>query len=72
MWHQPGMTVSKLAAVAQAAGSRLILSSDAGQPDSPPPPEALQQLVDGLKGAGLDAGWIDAAASTVPRELVLM
>jgi hypothetical protein len=71
MWHQPGMTVSKLAAVAQAAGSHLILSSDAGQPDSPPPPEALHQLVGALKGVGLDASWIDAAASTVPHELVL-
>ncbi|GAB3033646.1 DUF6282 family protein [Parafrigoribacterium mesophilum] len=71
MWHQPGMTVTKLVAVAKAAGPLLILSSDAGQPDSPPPPEALHQLVEALKGAGLDAGWIDAAASTVPRALVL-
>jgi hypothetical protein len=72
LWHQPGMTVARLAAVARAAGSHLILSSDAGQPDSPQPPVALHRLVDALIGEGLDRGWIEAAADTIPRELVLI
>lgn len=71
LWHQPGMTATKLAAVARAAGPKLILSSDAGQPDSPQPPVALHRLVDALKGQELDPAWLDAAADTVPRELVL-
>lgn len=71
LWHQPGMTIAKLRAVARAAGSHLVLSSDAGQPDSPQPPVALHRLVDALQSEGLDPGWIDAAAGTIPRELVL-
>lgn len=71
LWHQPGMTAAKLADVARAAGQKLILSSDAGQPDSPPPPVALRRLTDALKSERLDHAWIDAAADTVPRELVL-
>ncbi len=71
LWHQPNMTAAKLADVARAAGRKLILSSDAGQPDSPLPPVALHRLADALKNEGLDGVWIDAAADTVPRELVL-
>jgi hypothetical protein len=67
--HQPGCTPEQLAAVARAAGDRLVLSSDAGQQDSPRPPEALQLLVDTLADQGLDRGWLQAAASTVPEEL---
>src|SRR5699024_1000219 len=33
--HQQNCTPELLAAVAEAAGDRLVLSSDAGQPDSP-------------------------------------
>lgn len=68
--HQPGCTARMLAEIARAAGDRLVLSSDAGQPDSPPPPEALHRLVDALAGQGLDPGHLDAAASSVPAELV--
>ncbi|MEC5181888.1 DUF6282 family protein [Arthrobacter sp. CG_A4] len=71
LWHQPGMTPARLAQVARAAGDRLILASDAGQPDSPQPPEALLQLVAALSREGLAAGWLAAAASEIPRKLVL-
>jgi Family of unknown function (DUF6282) len=71
LWHQPGMTDARLAEVARAAGDRLVLASDAGQPDSPPPPHALAELVDRMKRQGLDHGWIDAAASDIPRSLVM-
>jgi len=69
--HQPGCTAPMLAEVARAAGRRLVLSSDAGQPDSPPPPEALSRLVDELEAQGIDRGLLEAAASTVPAELIL-
>lgn len=71
LWHQPGMTPARLAQIARAAGDRLILASDAGQPDSPQPPEALLELASTLHGEGLDAGWLAGAASEVPRKLVL-
>jgi hypothetical protein len=69
--HQPGCDVAMLVEVARAAGRRLVLSSDAGQPDSPPPPEALRQLVDTLAVAGVDRGLLEDAASNVPAELFL-
>lgn len=69
--HQPGMTASRLAAVARAAGSRLVLASDAGQPDSPEPPLALEQLIAVLSAEGLDPGWLRDAASDTPMKLVL-
>ncbi|MDQ0867269.1 DUF6282 family protein [Arthrobacter globiformis] len=71
LWHQPGMSAARLAQVALAAGDRLVLASDAGQPDSPQPPEALRQLVSALHGEGLDKGWLADAASEIPRKLVL-
>lgn len=67
--HQPGCTPAMLARVAEAAGDRLVLSSDAGQPDSPSPPEALLHLIDTLAREGLDRTWLEAAASTVPASL---
>jgi Family of unknown function (DUF6282) len=67
--HQPGCSPAMLARVAEAAGDRLVLSSDAGQPDSPPPPEALLLLIDVLAAEGLDRGRLEAAASTVPESL---
>jgi hypothetical protein len=71
LWHQPGMTAARLAAVARVAGPRLVLASDAGQPDSPEPPAALGQLIDTLSEEGLDSGWLRAAADEIPRRLVL-
>jgi hypothetical protein len=70
LFHQPGMTAARLAAVAQAAGPRLVLASDAGQPDSPEPPSALEQLIAALAAEGLDTGWLRDAAGDTPRELV--
>lgn len=43
-----------------------------GQPDSPPPPEALRHLVEALAGAGLDRAALDAAADAIPRKLVFL
>ena len=67
--HQPGCTPTMLARVAEAAGARLILSSDGGQPDSPSPPEALLLLIDTLVNEGLDRKWLEAAASITPTAL---
>jgi len=67
--HQPGCTSAMLARVAEAAGERLVLSSDAGQPDSPLPPEALMLLIDTLAAEGLDRRLLEAAASSTPTAL---
>lgn len=67
--HQPGCTPAFLGRIAEAAGRRLVLSSDAGQPTSPTPPEALAQLVDVLAAEGLDRGWLEAAARDTPLGL---
>ncbi|GAB4100736.1 DUF6282 family protein [Sinomonas halotolerans] len=69
--HQPGMTAARLAEVARAAGERLVLASDAGQPTSPEPPQALENLIAALGDEGLDAGWLRGAAGETPRRLVL-
>lgn len=69
--HQPGCDAARLAEVARAAGERLVLSSDAGQPDSPSPPQALARLVDELAGQGLDRRLLEAASSDVAAELFL-
>ncbi|WP_028281163.1 DUF6282 family protein [Arthrobacter sp. H5] len=71
LWHQPGMTDALLAEVARAAGDKLILASDAGQPNSPQPPLALNELIEQLTRQGLDHSWLQASASDNPRELVL-
>lgn len=69
--HQPGCGPAMLRQVVEAVGyDRLVLSSDAGQPDSPPPPEALERLVDALAGEGLDRDALRAAASEIPERLV--
>lgn len=67
--HQFGCTPAKLAAVARAAGTQLLLSSDAGQHDSPQPPEALHLLIDALAREGLDRAWLTDAVSSVPEAL---
>lgn len=68
--RQPGATAAYLAEVAARAGDQLVLSSDAGHPGLPSPPEALERLIDALAGAGVDRGRLAAAASDVPRNLV--
>lgn len=69
--HQPGCTAEGLATYVREVGYRhLVLSSDAGQPDSPSPPAALEQLIDALAGAGLDRSALVAAAAETPERLV--
>lgn len=67
--HQRDGGPALLARVAEAAGERLVLSSDAGQPTSPVPAEALVRLIDTLAAEGLDRGWLEAAASHIPQQL---
>lgn len=70
--HQPGCTPERLAAFARDVGlEHVVLSSDAGQPDSPPPPEALEMLVDVLARQGLDRGALRACAAERPAALVI-
>ena len=71
LFHQEGCDASFLAAFIRRVGpDRIILSSDAGQPDSPHPPEALHQLIDALSGEGLDRARLVTMASEVPLRLV--
>lgn len=70
--HQPDTDAASLAQLVREVGvDRIVLSSDAGQPDSPPPPEALSLLVDQLAAQGIDRAALVAAASETPRRLVL-
>jgi hypothetical protein len=69
--HQPGCDAARLAAfIAEVGYERVVLSSDAGQPDSPTPPEALWLLIDALTGEGLDRSALIACASEIPERLV--
>ena len=69
--HQPGVNAATLARFARTVGlPRIILSSDAGQPDSPPPPDALSRLVEALAAEGLDRGALLECASGRPETLV--
>jgi hypothetical protein len=69
--RQPGCDAARLAAFITAVGyHRVVLSSDAGQPDNPTPPEALQLLIDALAGEGLDRHALLACASEFPERLV--
>ncbi|RVW06784.1 DUF6282 family protein [Rhodococcus spongiicola] len=69
--HQRGMDAARLAALVRTVGyDRTILSSDAGQPDSPPPPEALLMLIEALAAEGLDRSALIGCASDIPEALV--
>jgi hypothetical protein len=69
--HQPGMTAARLASfIAPIGPERCILTSDAGQIETPPPPEALARLVAALEAEGLEERRVAAMASTIPEELV--
>lgn len=69
--HQEGMDAAQLAAFIRKVGpERCLLSSDAGQPTSPTPPEALERLIDVLAGEGLDRGALLAMAGETPSALV--
>lgn len=68
---QPGCQAADLAHLVRTVGfDRLVLSSDAGQPENPEPPEALESLVETLAGEGLDRAGLIAAASDVPARLI--
>lgn len=69
--HQPDCDPARLAAFVGTVGyERVVLASDAGQPDSPSPPEALRFLVDALAEEGLDRGALLDCASATPERLV--
>lgn len=69
--HQPGCDAAQLADFVKTVGYRhIILSSDAGQPNSPPPPLALRQLIDALVSQGLDRSALLSCASELPDGLV--
>lgn len=69
--HQPGCTAAGLAEfVRRVRERRVVLASDAGQPDSPPAPESLAHLVDVLEHEGLDRSVLDAMAGEIPERLV--
>jgi hypothetical protein len=69
--RQPDCDAARLAAFVRAAGyDRVVLSSDAGQPENPPPVEALGILLDALAGEGLDRRALTACASEIPEGLV--
>jgi hypothetical protein len=56
--------------IGQRDPGRARLSSDAGQLDSPPPPDALSQLLEALTAEGLDRHALLACASELPDRLV--
>jgi len=69
--RQPSCDAARLAAFVTAVGyDRVVLSSDAGQPENPTPPEALQILIDALAAEGLDRQALIACASDIPERLV--
>jgi hypothetical protein len=69
--HQPGCDAATLATFVREVGvRRCVLSSDAGQPDSPPPPEALEGLVDSLAAEGIARADLVAMAGETPERLV--
>lgn len=70
--HQDGCDAATLAAFIRAVGyEHCLLSSDAGQPDTPPAPDALLHLIDVLAAHGLDRGALRAMASDIPQALVM-
>lgn len=69
--HQPGCTSAGLANFAREIGlEHVVLSSDAGQPNSPSPPHALELLADVLAREGLDRDALRACASERASDLV--
>jgi Family of unknown function (DUF6282) len=69
--HQPGMSAARLGAIVRETGPQhCVLSSDAGQPHSPPAPEALRLLVAELERVGLARGELESMAADVPEALV--
>lgn len=70
--HQSGFDRDRLAHYVRNVGvEHWVLSSDAGQPNSPTPPEALERLIDELAAAGLDRSELLARAGDVPEALIV-
>lgn len=69
LFHQSGCTPELLAQVAAVSGDRLILTSDVGQVDSPPPAQALERLTSALLEAGADHDQLIAAQTFTPANL---
>lgn len=70
--RQPDCTAARLAAFVTTVGcERVVLSSDAGQPENPTPPEALELLIDALAAEGLDRQALLACASDIPERLIV-
>jgi Family of unknown function (DUF6282) len=69
--HQSGWDAARLAAFLRALpAERCILTSDAGQPNSPAAPEAMALLLEVLGAEGLDPGALKAMCSEIPARLV--
>ena len=69
--HQPGISAETLARYAAVVPpSRLILTSDVGQVESPDAPTAIGRLISALAAEGIDEKVLLDAASIVPTQLV--
>lgn len=72
LFDQPDCDAGRLAELVRVVGyDRIVLSSDAGQPLNPTPPEALAMLIDALVGEGLDRSALIGCASDIPERLVV-
>lgn len=69
LFHQQSFGAEQLAEVADAAGDLLVLSSDAGQVNSPSAPDALQTLIDDLVSSGCNPQKMLTAAAETPKNL---
>jgi hypothetical protein len=70
-FHQHGTKAEPLAQVVRAIGhERCIISSDSGQPESPPGPDGIAAVIDSLARAGLDRKALEAAAAETPYSLL--
>src|SRR5699024_6356100 len=69
--HQSGCDAATLADLIRVVGaSRVVLSSDVGQLDSPAPGDALVELIEALVTEGIDRGDLAAMAGRQPEQLV--
>jgi len=68
-WHTS--TIAEAAALLQRfGGEHVVLSSDAGQAESPPPPEALRAFAQSLHEAGVPEGELRKALVATPTRLL--
>ena len=68
-WHTS--TIAEAAALLQRfGGEHVVLSSDAGQAESPPPPESLRAFAQSLHEAGVPEGELRKALVETPTRLL--